>query len=58
MARTEILDVNRLIDYDRRGHLVGIEFLHVSGGVRLDHLPYAEQLAAELLRIHILTTVC
>jgi uncharacterized protein YuzE len=53
LAHTEILDANRFIDYDKHMHPIGVEFLHVSRGVRIGHLPYAEALGAELRRLNI-----
>jgi uncharacterized protein YuzE len=45
IARTAKLDENRIIDYDARGAVVGIELLNVSRGVDLRDLPYREKLA-------------
>lgn len=47
-ARTEELDVARLIDYDAAGDVIGVEFLWVSGGVDLDGVPEAERVAEAL----------
>ena len=44
-VRTRRIDEQRLLDYDERGELVGIEFLFVSRGVNLDGLPEAERIA-------------
>ena len=38
------LDANRLVDFDAHGQIIGIEFLHISGGVDLSDLPYREEL--------------
>lgn len=44
VAATRKVDANRLIDVDARGEIVGIEFLHVSGGVDLKGLPHRDEL--------------
>ncbi len=44
-VRTRRIDEQRLLDYDERGELVGIEFLFVSRGVSLEGLPEAERIA-------------
>lgn len=44
VASTRKVDPNRLIDVDARGKIIGIEFLHVSGGVDLKGLPYRDEL--------------
>ena len=43
-ARTEILDENRLIHYDRYGAVAFVELPEVSKGVKLDGLPQRERI--------------
>lgn len=45
VARTRPLDPQRILDYNSRGEIVGIEFLAVSKGVNLDDLPFHDELA-------------
>ena len=45
VARTQELDENRAIDLDANGEVRGIELLNVSYGVKLDGLPFANELA-------------
>jgi uncharacterized protein YuzE len=40
-ARTQCLDDLRMVDYGPTGELVGVELLHVSGGVDLTGVPEA-----------------
>ena len=44
VASTKKLDACRLLDRDADGEAIGIEFLHVSGGVDLTELPFREEL--------------
>jgi uncharacterized protein YuzE len=39
IVRTEEIDDNRSVDYDKAGNVIGVEFLGVSEGVDLDDLP-------------------
>ncbi len=43
------LDARRIVDYDQDGKLVGVEFLFVSDGIRLDGAPEADRVR-DLLR--------
>ena len=42
VARTRRLDSSRAVDYRADGTVVGVEFLFVSKGVRLEGVPEAE----------------
>lgn len=42
---TKRLDVNRFVDYDEAGEIVGIEFLNISKGVDLHDLPHRGELS-------------
>ena len=53
VARTGKLDQNRLVDYDVKGGIVGIEFLNVSRGVDLRDLPHRDDLARLFEQHHI-----
>lgn len=41
-ARTKYLDDLRLVDLDGSGAAIGVEFLHVSGGIDLSGVPSRE----------------
>jgi uncharacterized protein YuzE len=43
---TQVLDEDRIIDLDDEGEVRGIEFLNVSFGVKLDGLPFTDELSA------------
>ncbi len=45
---TRELDERRMLDYDLKGDLVGIEFLEVDQGIDLDGVPQAPRLARAL----------
>lgn len=47
--RSRRLDEQRVLDYDEHGALVGVEFLFVSRGLRVDGLPESDRIA-DLLR--------
>lgn len=53
VARTQQLDGARLIDLDRSGEPLGVEFLNVSRGVRLEGLPSREAIEMCLRERHI-----
>lgn len=44
-VRSRRIDEQRVLDYDERGDLVGVEFLFVSRGLSLDGLPEAQRIA-------------
>ena len=44
VKKTKKLDQYRLLDLDAEGEVVGIEFLNISAGVNLSHLPRGEEL--------------
>lgn len=45
VASTRKLDSQRVVDYDAKGEVLGIEFLAISRGVDLADLPYSSELA-------------
>jgi uncharacterized protein YuzE len=48
VGRTLELDGERMIDYAADGSVVGVEFLSVSDGVRLEGVPRANEVSAAL----------
>ena len=48
VAITKELDDSRIIDYDETGQPTGVEFLFVSQGINLTHVPEARRIAAAL----------
>ena len=56
VARTRRLDSSRAVDYRADGAVVGVEFLSVSKGVRLEGVPEVERIGAALASIHSLST--
>jgi uncharacterized protein YuzE len=44
VAYTRSIDENRNVDYDSSDEPVGVEFLNMSDGVRVDGLPRAEEI--------------
>lgn len=48
IAITKDLDDSRIIDYDETGQPTGVEFLFVSQGINLTHVPEARRIAAAL----------
>jgi uncharacterized protein YuzE len=50
VARSDALDEGRVVDYDKSGQALGVEFLGVHDGVDLQDLPDAELLEKLLVR--------
>lgn len=55
--RSKRLDESRVVDYDDEGSVVGVEFLFVSRGIRLEDVPEREEVADALASMHDLTSV-
>ena len=47
VARTHPVDDARIVDYDAKGQVVGVEILGASAGIDLRDLPEGERLEAE-----------
>ena len=48
VCRTTALGDLRLVDYDAKNEVVGIEFIDVSGGIDLHDLPFAAKIEESL----------